>query len=54
MSTTATFKITEFGNYNNFFEMYNNYFDSYTYGSLTGSTMFLNQRGFGDVEINKS
>ena len=34
--------------------MYNNYFDSYVYGSLTGSTMFLNQRGFGDVEINNS
>ena len=32
--------------------MYNNYFDSYVYGSLTGSTMFLNQRGFGDVAIN--
>ena len=28
--------------------------DSYVYGSLTGSTMFLNQRGFGDVEINNS
>ena len=54
IATTATFKIAEFGNYNNFFEMYNNYFDSYVYGSLTGSTMFLNQRGFGDVEINNS
>ena len=54
ITTTATFKIAEFGNYNNFFEMYNNYFDSYVYGSLTGSTMFLNQRGFGDVEINNS
>ena len=51
ITTTATFKIAEFGNYNNF---YNNYFDSYVYGSLTGSTMFLNQRGFGDVEINNS
>ena len=54
ITTTATFKIADFGNYNNFFEMYNNYFDSYVYGSLTGSTMFLNQRGFGDVEINNS
>ena len=54
ITTTATFKIAEFGNYNNFFEMYNNYFDSYVYGSLTGSTMFLNQRGFGDVEIDNS
>ena len=54
ITTTATFEIAEFGNYNNFFEMYNNYFDSYVYGSLTGSTMFLNQRGFGDVEINNS
>ena len=54
ITTTATFKIAEFGNYNNLFEMYNNYFDSYVYGSLTGSTMFLNQRGFGDVEINIS
>ena len=34
--------------------MYNNYVDSYNYGSLTGSTMFLNQRGFGDVEVNNS
>ena len=25
ITTTATFKIAEFGNYNNFFEMYNNY-----------------------------
>ena len=54
ITTTATLKIAEFGNYNNIFEMYNNYFDSYVYGSLTGSTMFLNQRGFGDVEINNS
>ena len=54
ITTTATFKIAEFGNYNNFYEIYNNYFDSYVYGSLTGSTMFLNQRGFGDVEINNS
>ena len=54
ITTTATFKIAEFGNYNNFFEMYNNFFDSYVYGSLTGSTIFLNQRGFGDVEINNS
>ena len=34
--------------------MYNNYFDSYVYGNLSGATMFLNQRGFGDVEINNS
>ena len=54
ITTTATFKIAEFGNYNNFYEIYNNYFDSYVCGSLTGSTMFLNQRGFGDVEINNS
>ena len=54
ITTTSMFKIANFGNYNNFFEMYNNYFDSYIYGSLAGSTMFLNQRGFGDVEINNS
>ena len=54
ITTTLTLKIANFGNYNNFYEMYNNYFDSYVYGSLTGSTMFLNQRGFGDVEINNS
>ena len=54
ITTTATFKIAEFGNYNNFFEMYNNYVDSYIYGSLAGSTMFLNQRGFGNVQINNS
>ena len=54
ITTTSIFKIANFRNYNNFFEMYNNYFDSYVYGSLTGSTMFLNQRGFGDVEINNS
>ena len=54
ITTTATFKIAEFGNYNNFFEMYNNYFDSYVYGNLSGATMLLNQRGFGDVEINNS
>ena len=54
ITTTSIFKIANFGNYNNFFEMYNNYVDSYVYGSLTGSTMFLNQRGFGDVEINNS
>ena len=34
--------------------MYNNYFDSYVSGNLSGATMFLNQRGFGDVEINNS
>ena len=54
ITTTSTFKIANFGNYNNFYEMYNNYFDTYVYGSLTGATMFLNQRGFGDVEINNS
>ena len=54
ITTTATFKIAEFGNYNNFFEMYNSYFDSYVYGNSSGATMFLNQRGFGDVEINNS
>ena len=54
IATTATFKIAEFGNYNNLFEMYNNYFDSYVYRNLSGATMFLNQRGFGDVEINNS
>ena len=54
ISTTSIFKIANFGNYNNFFEMYNNYFDSYVYGNLSGATMFLNQRGFGDVEINNS
>ena len=51
---TSTFKIANFGNYNNFYEMYNNYFDSYVYGNLSGATMFLNQRGFGHVEINNS
>ena len=54
ITTTSTFKIANFGNYNNFYEMYNNYFDCYTYGNLSGATMFLNQRGFGDVEINNS
>ena len=54
ITTTSTFKIANFGNYNNFYEMYNNYFDSYMYGNLSGATMFLNQRGFGDVEINNS
>ena len=54
ITTTATFNIAEFGNYNNFFEMYNSYFDCYIYGNLSGATMFLNQRGFGDVEINNS
>ena len=54
ITTTSIFKIANFGNYNNFFEMYNNYFDCYVYGNLTGATMFLNQRGFGDVEINNS
>ena len=54
ITTTATFKIAEFGNYNSLIEMYNNYFDSYVYGNSSGATMFLNQRGFGDVEINNS
>ena len=54
ITTTATFKVAEFGNYNNFFEMYNNYFDCYVYGNLSGATMFLNQRGFGNVQINNS
>ena len=54
ITTTSIFKIANFGNYNNFFEMYNNYFDSYVYGNLSGATMLLNQRGFGDVEINNS
>ena len=54
ITTTAIFKIAELGNYNNFFDMYNNYFDSYNYGNLSGTTMFLNQRGFGNVETNIS
>ena len=54
ITTTSTFKIANFGNYNNFYEMYNNYFNSYIYGNLSGATMFLNQRGFGDVETNNS
>ena len=54
ITTDSTFKIAEFGNYNYYHELYNNYIDTYVYGSLTGATMFLNQRGFGDVEINNS
>ena len=54
ITTTSTFKIANFGNYNSFIEMHNNYFDSYVNGSLTGSTMLLNQRGFGNVEIHNS
>ena len=54
IATTSIFKKANFGNYNSLIDMYNNYFDSYVYGSLAGSTMFLNQRGFGDVEINHS
>ena len=54
ITTTTTFKMANFGNYNNFFEMYNNYFGSYVYGSLAGSAMFLNQGGFGNVETNNS
>ena len=54
ITTTSIFNIANFGNYNNFFEMYNNYFDSYVYGDLSGATMFLNQRGFGNVQINNS
>ena len=53
ITTTATFKIAEFGNYNYNHELYNNYIDTYVYGSA-GTTMFLNQRGFGDVGINNS
>ena len=34
--------------------MYNDYFDSYDYGSLVGSTMFLNRRGFGNVQFDNS
>ena len=52
ITTTSTFKIAEFGNYNCYHELYNNYLDTYVYGNLSGATMFLNQRGFGDVEIN--
>ena len=54
ITTNSTFKIAEFGNYNYYHELYNNYIDSYVYGNLSGATMFLNQRGFGDVEINNS
>ena len=54
ITTNSTFKIAEFGNYNYYHELYNNYIDTYVYGSLTGATMFLNQRGFGDVEMNNS
>ena len=54
ITTTSSFKIVEFGNYNYYHELYNNCIDTYVYGSLTGATMFLNQRGFGDVEINNS
>ena len=54
ITTNSTFKIAEFGNYNYYHELYNNYIDIYVYGSLTGATMILNQRGFGDVEINNS
>ena len=54
ITTNSTFKIAEFGNYNYYHELYNNYIDSYVYGNLSGATMFLNQRGFGDVQINNS
>ena len=54
ITTTSTFKIAEFGNYNYYHELYNSFIDTYVYGSLTGATMFLNQRGFGDVEIDDS
>ena len=53
ITTTATFNIAEFGNYDYNHELYTNYIDTYVYGSLTGATMFLNQRGFGDVQVNK-
>ena len=49
--TTATFKIAEFGNYNYNHQLYN--IDTYVYGSLTGATMILNQRGFGDFKMIK-
>ena len=48
ITTTSTFNIAEFGN-DSYYELYNNYFDSYIYGSVTGSMMFVNQQGFGDV-----
>ena len=54
ITTTSISKIAEFGIYNNFIEMCNKYFDIYVYGNLSRATMFLNQRGFGDVEINNS
>ena len=54
ITTTSSFKIVEFGNYSYYHEIYNNCIDTYVYGSLTGATMFLNQRGFGDVEISNS
>ena len=54
ITTTSTFKIAEFGKYNYYHELYNNYIDTYVYGNLSGATMFLNQRGFGDVEMNNS
>ena len=54
ITTTSTFNIAEFGNYNYYHELYNNYIDTYVYGNLSGATMCLNQRGFGDVEINNS
>ena len=54
ITTTSTFKIVEFGNFNYYHELYSNYIDTYVYGNLSGATMFLNQRGFGDVEINNS
>ena len=54
ITTTSTFKIAEFENYNYYHELCNNYIDTSVHGSLTSSTMFLNQRGFRDVEINNS
>ena len=53
IATISIFKIANFGNYNIFFEMYNNYFDSYVYGSFAGLIMFLNYKGFGNIEITK-
>ena len=54
ITTTSTFKVAEFGNYTYYHELYKNYIDTYVYGNLSRATMFLNQRVFGDVEINNS
>ena len=52
-TTTAATFIVEFGSYN-FFLKCIILILSYVYGSLTGATVMLNQRGLGDVEINNS